>query len=232
MNNKSSHKENLEAIESSLYEIGMLLDNKYTTTEISELIPGTIHINSLEDFTLQYFDSSGEDVYKCSFEEVRSTRFKMLKDVIHPEDYINIPPQLFKFASEKDNNSIYSFFQRLKGVSEKHYEWYFTSSKISDKGLISVSHSIRNLRNHKSQIERILDENIFFKKNFKKFLSLTKREKQILKELAIGKTAPKISEEFFISVNTVKTHRQRIFEKLEVKTFTELYRYAFHFDLL
>lgn len=47
-------------------------------------------------------------------------------------------------------------------------------------------------------------------------LSLTKRERQVLKYLAEGKTNKAIASLLFISAETVKTHIKSIFSKLEV----------------
>ena len=232
MNPKSSHKENLDAAEHSLFRITSLLNESNSFQKLSELLPGAFHINSLDDFSIQFFNKAGEEVYKSPIEIVKEKGLTLMRKVIHPDEFLSVPPRLSNFVALDDYSSTLSFFQRLKGVNEKHYEWYFTSCKLTEYGILSISHPVKSLGSHKVQIERVLDENIYFKKNFKKFMSLTKREKQLLKELAIGKTAPQISNEYFIAVNTVKTHRQRIFEKLEVKTVTELYKYAFHFDLL
>ncbi len=232
MNHKSGHKEDLETVDRSLFLLSTMLDESLTFQEVSDLFPGVFHINSLEDLTLQFFDKGGEDIYKCPFEEVREKGLSVMQEVIHPDEFISIPSRLKEFVLANDERSTFSFFQRLKGIDEDHYEWYFTSCKLSKYGLLSISHPIRHLHTNKSQIEMILEENAYYKKHFKKFMSLTKREKEVLRELAVGKTAPQISDEFCISVNTVKTHRQRIFDKLEVRTFTELFRYAFYFDLL
>ncbi|MEC3908736.1 helix-turn-helix transcriptional regulator [Tamlana sp. 2201CG12-4] len=232
MSRKSSHKEEQESLHKSIYKIDTLFKQRLSLQEIGELLPGTLHLNALDDFSLQYFDESGEDVYKCSYDVVKAEGYEIMDKVIHHKDTIAILPHLQKYVINQDASSNISFFQRLKGIGKKHYEWYFTNCKLSDVGLVSITHAVKDLRNHGAIIEKVLEEHTFFKKNFKKFQSLTKREREVLKELAIGKTAPQISGAFFISVNTVKTHRQRIFEKLEVNTFTELYKYAFHFDLL
>ncbi|MBC3758160.1 hypothetical protein H7U19_07080 [Hyunsoonleella sp. SJ7] len=195
-------------------------------------MPGTLHVNYLKDFSLSFMDKSGEEMYKHPVEVVIKEGIPIMQKIIHPDEFLSIPPLLLKYVQQGDTTKSFSFFQRLKAVYGKHYEWYFTNCKLSENGLISISHSIKDLKTHGALIEKVLEEHTFFKKNFKRFQSLTKREKEVLKELAIGKTAPQISDEFYISVNTVKTHRQRIFEKLETKTFTELYKYAFHFDLL
>ncbi len=55
---------------------------------------------------------------------------------------------------------------------------------------------------------------------------LTKRERQILKLLAEGKTPHEIAEFLYISIPTVRTHRARILKKLGLTTQAHLIRYA------
>lgn len=46
---------------------------------------------------------------------------------------------------------------------------------------------------------------------------LTKREKEVLKKLSMGKNNNEIAKELMVSTHTVKSHVAKIFEKLEVK---------------
>lgn len=55
---------------------------------------------------------------------------------------------------------------------------------------------------------------------------LTERESEILKLLAEGKTTREISNLLFVSVKTVGTHKQHILEKLNLKSNSDLIRYA------
>lgn len=55
---------------------------------------------------------------------------------------------------------------------------------------------------------------------------LTKREKEILKLVAEGLTNTQISQQLFISVDTVDTHRKNLYTKLDVKNTALLIRYA------
>lgn len=50
---------------------------------------------------------------------------------------------------------------------------------------------------------------------------LTEREFEILNLLKEGKTNKQISEEIFLSINTVKTHLLKVYEKLDAKNRTE-----------
>ncbi len=56
--------------------------------------------------------------------------------------------------------------------------------------------------------------------------SLTERELEVLKLYAEGKTTREISEQLFVSVKTIGTHKQHIQEKLGIKTTVEMIKYA------
>lgn len=55
---------------------------------------------------------------------------------------------------------------------------------------------------------------------------LTRREKEILKLIAGGLTNAQISQQLFISIDTVDTHRKNLYSKLNVKNTALLIRYA------
>jgi two-component system, NarL family, invasion response regulator UvrY len=56
--------------------------------------------------------------------------------------------------------------------------------------------------------------------------SLSEREHQVLLGIAAGKTLQQIAKELFLSVTTVSTYRARLCEKMNMKTNSELIRYA------
>jgi two-component system invasion response regulator UvrY len=55
---------------------------------------------------------------------------------------------------------------------------------------------------------------------------LSDREFGVFKQLASGKTVSEIADQLSISPNTVSTYRSRILEKMNMRTNTELTRYA------
>ena len=68
--------------------------------------------------------------------------------------------------------------------------------------------------------------------SFKTITRLTKREKEILKMIADGKTSTDIGEKLFISAVTVETHRRNLMQKLEVKNVAALIKTAMENGLL
>lgn len=52
-------------------------------------------------------------------------------------------------------------------------------------------------------------------------LALSKRELEVLQHMAKGLSNQEIAEQLFVSLNTIKTHSSKVFEKLDVKRRTQ-----------
>lgn len=63
-------------------------------------------------------------------------------------------------------------------------------------------------------------------------MKLTDRELQIIRLYAQGLPIKKIAEQMFISIDTVKFHRRKLFDKLQVKTIAEALAYVKNNKLL
>jgi len=61
--------------------------------------------------------------------------------------------------------------------------------------------------------------------------NLTRREREVLKLLAEGKTSKQIADQLFISAKTVENHRNRIMQKLSIHSIAELTKYAIRHGL-
>jgi DNA-binding NarL/FixJ family response regulator len=95
-----------------------------------------------------------------------------------------------------------------------------------------------SLEELKDGINEALTGGIAFSKEVKEIISrpsqnalvgppqLTRREKQIIKLLAEGKTSIKIAEELSVSSLTIDTHRRNLMQKFGVKNTAELIREA------
>ena len=78
-------------------------------------------------------------------------------------------------------------------------------------------------------INEISDNQLYFpslknESNFKETdkHELTKREEEIIKLLAVGKTSKEIADILFLSEYTIETHRKNIMRKLEVNSIIAL----------
>jgi DNA-binding NarL/FixJ family response regulator len=77
-----------------------------------------------------------------------------------------------------------------------------------------------------------LAENLGNEKNNFLHNKLSDREYQIMCNIALGKSADEIAEELSLSINTIYTYRNRIFEKMSMKSNVELTQYAIQNKLI
>ena len=64
-------------------------------------------------------------------------------------------------------------------------------------------------------LDFVFNENEFVK------LGLSTRELEVLQLMAAGKSNQEIADQLFLSLNTIKTHSSRLFEKMDVKRRTQ-----------
>jgi DNA-binding NarL/FixJ family response regulator len=81
-------------------------------------------------------------------------------------------------------------------------------------------------------VQRLLDENVFLCINHNWFATLTTREREVLRALALGQSALEIASPLFISPQTAETHRRNLRRKLGAESAFELGQYARAFDLI
>lgn len=85
---------------------------------------------------------------------------------------------------------------------------------------------------YKHKLKRLMEEESFRLDHRALFDLLTLREKEVLRLVALGQTNQEISKELFVSIDTVRTHRNRIWQKLEIKNLAQAIKFAMAFDLV
>lgn len=137
-----------------------------------------------------------------------------------------------KYLSENHPNIpvlVLSMFDQEEDILEmlKAGASGYLLKKAGKRELLTAIESLLNDRPYYSpSIEADLRKKIGNQELFEPQSPLTKREREILKLLARGKTSRQIANELVISKYTVDTHRKNIHKKLDIKTNTGLVRYA------
>ncbi|QGY46910.1 hypothetical protein GM418_25600 [Maribellus comscasis] len=204
---------NLQMIESGI------LKKKYSLKEISEILPGIIHVNAVDDFSIHFINKYGEEKYGMASEEIAAEGEKFIQRIFEPGTLEVFSEPLIQMIQEDDRSQVISFFQKVELNKNVGYKWLLTTSKIL-KGrneFISVSQELSGMDGSIRAVTKLLDDNLYLRKNIKKFGSLTKREKQILKLVTRGLSTKQVAEKLFLSPQTVKTHRKNISKKLDLK---------------
>ena len=116
---------------------------------------------------------------------------------------------------ETDNQSLLVTFKGIDDNGKVVFEYKDQASKFD-----STVHLFKT----------IIEQNHFMKNNVDKYSSLTKRENETLKFIINGYDNKQIAEKMQISPHTIRTHRNRIWHKLEIKNLIECLKYAFFFN--
>ena len=170
-------------------------------------------------------------------EEINKLGFKYILKIIH-QDNISSVYKLVKFFNKSENsNNLFSATWYLKSVNG--WEWCYTCIKPaiynedgSVKYMLAVGCSINHLLKSKKQFMQFRKDLDFIEENVGRFLSMTEREKQILKLITEEFTSHDIAEKLSISPFTVDTHRKNLIDKLGVKSSVGLAKYALIYNLI
>lgn len=106
----------------------------------------------------------------------------------------------------------------------------YLPKNISKRELLSAVEKVFNGEEYfAEEIQKIIIRSMMQKANpqsVSKFELLSKREVELLKLIAEGKSNKEIADELFISVRTVESHKNHIMVKLELKNQVELIKFA------
>ncbi len=212
---------------------------EFSLEAIGEYLPGNVLVTDLSRMTTEYMNKNGCNILMHSVEELAAQGPEYFTRFFVKEEMEVIIPRYQEIHKNQDPTVIYNFVHRAKPIQDRYHKWYIASAKLmftpgikqADKLLVIVN-EVKSTGDIAEKISRVLDETNWMKKNFKKFCSLTRREKDIVSLLANGKSSAEISERLLISRLTVNTHRRNIIAKLEAKNFVDLYKYAAEFGLM
>ena len=112
--------------------------------------------------------------------------------------------------------------------NEKNIKVIGVISATSDQNIISKFSYTLNIQDNKYQLVESLQK-IVGKRNIEDISNeqlLSKRENEILRQLALGLTNQEVADKLFLSVHTVMTHRKKITRKLGIKTVSGLTVFA------
>ncbi len=203
-------------------------------------LPGAVIIHNIMDWTVTWMSDYGLNGLKISLEEVTTlSADEYYARFFNEEDSKDYVPKILALLERNNDDEIVTYFQQVRIAGKSDWTWHMSSSKIfmrSKDGTplytVTISFPIDAMHHMTGKAERVLEENNFLRRNFQKYSKLSKRECQVLKELALGKSSAETAQVLFISLSTVDTHRKNIRKKLGTASYYELCQYARSFDLI
>jgi DNA-binding CsgD family transcriptional regulator len=207
---------------------------------VANKLPGVVIIHDLRDWSVVWMSERGLKELSVSLAEVTGLTVEEYHSrYFNHEDSKDYVPKLTGLLERNNDGEFCTFFQQVRFNIKDAWNWHMSSIKIlahDDEGIplltITMAFPIDAMHHMAVKAGRLLEENNFLRKNFHIYSELSKRELDILRLMALGKSAPETAVLLFISPNTVETHRKNIRQKLGTNSYFELSQYARAFDLI
>lgn len=229
-----------ETFEAQLLSLGKnIAKNLFRIEDIGDYIPGSVMVQDLNVMENTYMNHYGCDYLRHSSEELQAMGAEYFERFFPQEEIAILKPELQKFVMQGDANKVYSFFQRVRPDVNSDYKWYFTTSKLYPADVpgdvlklvkIAVPADMNNLAGRK--FTDLIEDDIFVRKNYRRFNLLSVREKEIIHLIVEGKSSFEIAEQLFLSIHTINNHRKNILHKLEINCLSQLIKFAISFNIV
>lgn len=175
-------------------------------------------VGEMPFLTLAFITNSVDEMYKQL--ELHSIQVLLLDVNLKAYNGIEIMESLQKENRDLKYMIISMYQPSDLNIQLNHFKGDAYVLKVSGKdifqeALLSIRNNIQYFDPNIKPIKAIED-------NFTNNLKLTKREKEIISLIAIGKTTKEIAALLFLSELTIKTHRKNISEKLGTKGLADL----------
>lgn len=216
-----------------------ILEEAQHVAPVLERMPGVAIIHDIRDGTVVYMSSKGADLLGVSLEALQAMGPEYYPRFFNPEQAKEYVPHMLDLVARNDPDETFTFFQQVRIQGYEDWQWHLSAIRIFMRdetgkpiATLTLAQHISPENHYTKKVERMLEELIFLREKAAVFASLGRRELEVLRLMAQGKTAPEIANELFISARTAETHRRNIRGKLQARSAHDIDRFARAFDLI
>jgi len=202
-------------------------------------VPAVIIIHDLVSNSVVYMSQRGLNLLGTTLEEIQMASPEYHARYFNEEDAKYYVPKILGMLEKDNTDEMVSFFQQVRFSENSPWQWHLSSTKVflrekdgRPRLIITFALAVDTEHPIATKVEKLLEENTFLHTHQKTFTSLTKREKQILKCMALGHSSLEIANNLHISETTANTHRRNIRKKINAHTIYDITRFAQAFDLI
>lgn len=210
-----------------------------TLQQFEKEMPCVFVVHDIADFSVVYMSRRGREILGVTLEEIRLPSEEYHARYFNTDDAKQYLPKIRSLLENNREDEMVSYFQQVRPSPDHDWQWYLSSTRIflrSCKGkpvlIITMAVPVDTIHPIGSKVDRLLEENSFLNGKQAIFDSLTRREKEILKLMALGVNSTEIAEKLHISEATANTHRRNIRSKINAQTNYDITRFAQAFDMI
>lgn len=206
---------------------------------IADYLPSALIIHEVETLQIVYMNSVGLDILGTTLDELQA----MGPETYHlkyfnTEDSDEYVPKILHLIKSKTQEQV-SYFQQVRVPDNPEWQLFVSNTKVfarNDAGdatyMLTIASRLDPVHHITTKVNRLMNEIAFLRHNNLLFLTLTRREKEILKYIAMGMSSAEISAKLFIAPATAETHRKNIKNKLHLKNNYDAVMFAQAYNLV
>lgn len=233
---KYSSSEQKVVLQSQLYTLDTAFAAQMETLQsLSDQLPGVILVNDMAEVKNTYMNKVGRGFLEKTQEELSDMGSDYFtSEMFCKEEMLWVFKHFKAITQRNDSNEVTGFYQKVRPDVNKDWGYFYLTGKLMEhrsSSFIYMSIRASDSNYMLNQIGKTLSIETPEPILFQKFLSLTKREKEILSLIAKGYTNIQMSDMLFVAQFTIETHRKNINRKLGTKNLRDLIRIADKFSL-
>lgn len=218
----------------------LLIEQKIAEIAVNaDQYPTVVIIHHVPTQTVRYLSKWGLALLGATLDELRALGPAFSPTYFNSVESDEYMARVFELMYRDDGPEVHTFYQQVRTTERPGWSWYLTSMRRlltapdgSPLLVIGLAVPLHPDNHFAAKVQRLIDENDFLRRNSAAFSKLSPREREVLRLLAWGHSAPEIAEKLHISAQTAETHRRNIRQKLRCTTAFELSQYARAFDLI
>ncbi|GGB05112.1 MULTISPECIES: response regulator transcription factor [Mucilaginibacter] len=206
---------------------------------IADDLPSALIIHEVETLQIVYMNSVGLDILGTTLGELQA----MGPETYHlkyfnTEDSDEYVPKILHLIKSKTQEQV-SYFQQVRVPDNPEWQLFVSNTKVFARNeagdatyMLTIASRLDPVHHITTKVNRLMNEIAFLRHNNLLFLTLTRREKEILKYIAMGMSSAEISAKLFIAPATAETHRKNIKNKLHLKNNYDAVMFAQAYNLV
>lgn len=221
-------------------QLGLIEQAVAEIASTADLHPGVTIVHNVLTDTVEYMSARGLRELQTTLPKLRALGEAYFATYFNPDDAADYLPKIYNLVQSFDPDATVSFFQQVRvGGLTASFTWHYVTTRVLLRDpagppllLCTTACSVDPEHHLTHKVSRLLEENNFLRQHAPRYATLTAREREVLRLLALGHSAPEVAAQLFMSPATAETHRRNVRQKLEAESAYELGQYARAFDLI
>lgn len=206
---------------------------------IADALPAAIIVHQIDGMQMIYMNKTGIEGMGTTLDDLRQLDINQYHhkhfNAKDSDDYV---PKVMELINTNSRERV-AFFQEVRQKGRKEWRLHASNTMVFARNgagqpthIVTIAALLDDEHHLNAKVARLVEENAFYRENSALFFSLTRRELEVVKYMALDKTAAEIGQQLNISEFTAETHRRNIRRKLNVNNQYDIIKFAQAFHIV